>query len=79
MKFRTGYDIGTDMHHGFTLLLGKRLVGLHWNWPHLTWFNRSWMVDEHGVIKGMPVPRRKPKKWLLRGIVWPVHFEWRRL
>ena len=58
MKFRTGYDIATDLHHGFTLLVGRLLVAFHFNWPHLVWYNRDWALDEAGYIQGMPVYRK---------------------
>ncbi len=79
IAYRFGYDIATDLHHGVTIVWGKRrkrMLAFHWNWPHVVWFNRNWMVDEHGVIKGMPVARRKPKKWLVRNIHFPFRFRW---
>ena len=80
VAYRFGYDITTDLHHGFVLVWGKRrkrLLAFHWNWPHLVWFNRSWAVDEAGYIRGMPVYRKTKKKWLLRAIKWEKSFEYR--
>ena len=73
--FRTGYDIRADCHHGFTLKIGKLLIACQFDWPHIIWFNRDWAVNEAGYIQGMPVLRRKPKRWLLRGVSWKHHFE----
>lgn len=79
--WRFGYDITTDLHHGFTLVIGnirKRLIiGFHFNRPTLVWYNRHYALDEPGYIQGMPVIRRKPKRWLLRGIQWQRKFEWK--
>ncbi len=79
IAFRTGYDITTDLHHGFTLSIGsvrKRLtLGFHWDWPRLYWYNRHWAMDEPDYLQGMPVLREKPKKWLLRGIQWRRQFD----
>ncbi len=79
IAYRFGYDITTDLHHGVTIVWGKRrkrMLAFHWNWPHVVWFNRSWAVDERGYIQGLPVYRVKRKRWLLRGIIWPRHFKW---
>ena len=68
----TGYDIITDLHHGFTFACKPwLLVAFHFNWPHLIWYNKHWAMNEPGYIQGMPVARREPKRWLLRGIAWP--------
>lgn len=75
MKFRTGYDIGCDLHHGFTLKVGKLLIASHWDWPRIIWYNRSWAVNEHGYVQGMPIMRRKPKLWPIRKIYWERKFE----
>ena len=71
IRFRTGYDIVSDLPHGFTLHLFGRTFNFHWDWPKPVWFNRSWAVNEKGYMQGMPIMRRKPKKWLLRSIQPP--------
>jgi hypothetical protein len=76
VKFRFGYDIVTDLHHGFSLCVGRLYIGFHYNLPHLVYYNRHWAMDEAGYIQGMPVYRRKPKRWLIRGVRWPMKFEW---
>lgn len=75
IKLQTGYDIGSDLHHGFTLKVGKLLIGCHWDWPQVIWYNRSWAVNEKGYVQGMPVVRRRPRKFLFRSICWSRKFE----
>jgi hypothetical protein len=77
VKFRTGYDIGSDLHHGFVFNAGRFIVNFHFDRPRLVWYNKYWHVDEPGYVQGLPVPRKKPKKWLLRGIEWYVDLRFR--
>lgn len=71
MKFRTGYDIISDLPHGFTLHVFDRTFNFHFDWPKPVWFDRSWAVNEKGYVRAMPVWRDRPKKWLLRGFTPP--------
>jgi hypothetical protein len=70
MKFRIGYDIISDLPHGFVLSVGRFIVNFHYDWPSLVWYDRYWHINEQGYLAGLPVPRKKPKRWLLRGIKW---------
>ncbi len=83
---QTGYDITTDLHHGFNIGFTRAwklspwlLICWHYGWPQLIWYNRYYAVNESGYLRGFPVARPKAKWWLLRGIRWPHQFRviWR--
>ena len=74
LALQTGYDIIADLPHGFNLLVGRLLVSFHWDWPRPVWHNRNWALNEAGYIQGMPVYRKKPKRWLLRSVQFPMRF-----
>lgn len=75
LAFRTGYNIELDTHHGFDLYAFGWRLAFGFDWPRIAWFNRDWAVDEKGTLRSLPVLRRKPKKWLIRGISWPVRIK----
>lgn len=71
MKFRTGYDIVSDLPHGFTLHAWGLTFNLHFAAPKAVWYNQHWAVNEKGYVQGMPVLRQRRKWWLLRGFTPP--------
>lgn len=72
MKFRTGYNMVCDLYHGFELKLGRLYVGFNFDWPNCVWYDKHWHTNEPGYLTAMAVARKKPKRWTLRGIRWPV-------